>query len=338
LAALCGAPVDRPPFWFMRQAGRYLPEYRALRAEAGSFLDLCYDPKRAAEVTLQPVRRFSPDAAILFADILLLPEAMGQALRYAEGEGPVLEPVRHVAALTGLRIEGVHARLAPVYETLARVADALPEEVALIGFAGAPWTVATYMVEGGGSVDHRHVKRWAFADPDGFGALIDLLVEGTAEYLAAQARAGAEVLQLFDTWAGVLPAAEFERWCVRPTRAIVERLRADGIQVPVVGFPRGAGVGYRRYAEATGVDAVGCDASLPLEWIAEVLQPVVAVQGNLDPQLLVVGGAPMAAAAEAIREHLAPGRFVFNLGHGIVPETPPEHVAALAERIRGWSG
>jgi len=322
----------------MRQAGRYLPEYRALRAEAGSFLDLCYDPKRAAEVTLQPVRRFSPDAAILFADILLLPEAMGQALRYAEGEGPVLEPVRDVAALTGLRIEGVHARLAPVYETLARVADALPEEVALIGFAGAPWTVATYMVEGGGSVDHRHVKRWAFADPDGFGALIDLLVEGTAEYLAAQARAGAEVLQLFDTWAGVLPAAEFERWCVRPTRAIVERLRADGIQVPVVGFPRGAGVGYRRYAEATGVDAVGCDASLPLEWIAEVLQPVVAVQGNLDPQLLVVGGAPMAAAAEAIREHLAPGRFVFNLGHGIVPETPPEHVAALAERIRGWSG
>jgi uroporphyrinogen decarboxylase len=336
LATLAGRPVDRPPFWFMRQAGRYLPEYRALRAEAGSFLELCYDPARAAEATLQPVRRFGPDAAILFADILLLPEAMGQALRYAEGEGPILDPVRDRAALRALRPERIQARLAPVYETVARVAEALPEEVTLIGFAGAPWTVATYMVEGGGSVDHRHAKRWAFADPDGFGALIELLVGGTAEYLAAQARAGAEVLQLFDTWAGALPAAAFERWCVAPTRAIVERLRALGVKQPIIGFPRGAGVGYRRYAQAAGVDAVSCDASLPLDWMAEALQPTVTVQGNLDPQFLVVGGAPMLAAADAIRERLGGGRFVFNLGHGIVPETPPEHVAALAAHIRSW--
>lgn len=338
LATLAGEATDRPPFWFMRQAGRYLDEYRRLRAEAGSFLALCHDPRRAVEATLQPVRRFGPDAAILFADILLLPEAMGQPLEYAEGEGPRLEPIRDLAALRRLDLARIHRRLASVYETVALVKSELPAEVALIGFAGAPWTVATYMVEGGGSAEHRHAKRWAFGDPEGFGRLVELLVEGTVEYLAAQARAGAEVLQLFDTWAGVLPAAEFERWCVAPTRAIVDGLRQRGIAVPVIGFPRGAGIGYRYYAERSGVDAVSCDQTLPLAWIAEHLQSAIAVQGNLDPQYLVLGGTPMAAAAEAIFAGLGRGRFVFNLGHGIVPETPPEHVAALAAQIRGWAG
>jgi uroporphyrinogen decarboxylase len=338
LATLAGEATDRPPFWFMRQAGRYLAEYRRLRAEAGSFLGLCHDPARAAEATLQPVRRFGPDAAILFADILLLPEALGQRLDYAEGEGPRLEPIRDEAGLRRLDLARIHGRLAPVYETVALVRSALPAEVALIGFAGAPWTVATYMVEGGGSAEHRHIKRWAYGDPEGFARLIDLLVQGTIEYLAAQVRAGAEVLQLFDTWAGLLPAAEFERCCVAPTRAIVDGLRQRDIAVPVIGFPRGAGVGYRRYAETSGVDAVSCDQSLPPAWIAKTLQPTLTVQGNLDPQYLVLGGAPMAAAAETIFAALGRKRFVFNLGHGIVPDTPPEHVDALAAQIRGWAG
>jgi uroporphyrinogen decarboxylase len=336
LAALAGRAGERPPFWFMRQAGRYLEEYRQVRAAAGSFLELCYDPARATEVTLQPVRRFGVDAAILFADILLLPEAMGQPLSYVEGEGPRLEPIRDAAGLTQLRPERIQARLAPVYETVRRVAAALPAETALIGFAGAPWTVATYMVEGGGSADHRHAKRWAFADPEGFGRLIDLLVAGTVEYLAAQARAGAEALQLFDTWAGALPAAAFERWCLAPTRAIVERLRAEGVTVPIIGFPRGAGIGYRRYALETGVQAVSCDAGLPLNWIRDELQRHVAVQGNLDPQYLVLGGRAMEEAAACILDALGHGAFVFNLGHGIVPETSPAHVAALAEQIGRW--
>ncbi|MDP6708907.1 MAG: uroporphyrinogen decarboxylase [Alphaproteobacteria bacterium] len=338
LRVLAGLPVDRPPFWFMRQAGRYLGEYRRVRGEAGSFLELCYAPELAEEVTLQPIRRFHPDAAILFADILLVPEAMGQELAFREGEGPVLTPIRDVSALQALEPEGLHERLAPIYETVARLARSLPDDVALIGFAGAPWTVATYMVEGGGSPDQRLAKRWAFEDPAGFGRLIDLLVEATVAYLAAQVRAGAEVLQLFDTWSGSLPETAFARWCIEPTRRVVDGLRAAGIGVPIIGFPRGAGVGYRAFAERSGVDGVSFDSSLPLDWVQAELQPHVAVQGNLDPQVLVVGGEAMRREASRIMEQLAAGRFIFNLGHGIVPETPPEHVEALAEIVRGWRG
>jgi len=338
LRALAGERLQRPPFWLMRQAGRYLPEYRELRQQAGSFLELCYDPALATEVTLQPIRRFAMDAAILFADILLVPQAMGRTLAFREGEGPVLEPLRHREDIARLRPGAIHDTLAPVYETLRRLQAELPQAVTLIGFAGAPWTVATYMVEGGSSRDFANVKRWAFEDPDGFARLIDALIEATADYLAAQVTAGAEVVQLFDTWAGVLPERDFERWCVAPVRAIVERLRAVHPDVPVIGFPRGAGAGYAGYAAAAGVDAVGLDWTVPLAWARDVLQPQAAVQGNLDPRYLVVGGAAMEAEIERILAALAGGPFVFNLGHGIVPETPPENVARLAELVRGFAG
>ena len=336
LAALRGEEIDRPPFWLMRQAGRYLPEYRVLRTEAENFLTFCYTPDLAVEATLQPIRRFHPDAAILFADILLVPDALGQAVAFREGEGPVLEPVVGVADLGRLGMDGLHERLAPVYATVRLVAGALPADVALIGFAGAPWTVATYMVEGGTSRDHATIKRWAFADPDGFQQLIDLLETATIAYLKEQITAGAEVVQLFDTWAGVLPAALFRRWCLAPIQRIVAALGRDHPEVPVIGFPRGAGVLYGEFARQSGVAAVSLDSTVPLDWAWDNLQQISAVQGNLDPHLLVVGGRPMQAAIEEILTALAGGPFVFNLGHGIVPETPPGHVAELAEQVRAW--
>ena len=335
LRALAGDALVPPPIWLMRQAGRYLPEYRELRAQAGSFLELCYAPDLACEVTLQPIRRFAFDAAILFADILLVPDALGQDVRFVEGEGPVLEPIRSVGDLAALDRSRLHDGVAPVYETVARLAKALPDEVALIGFAGAPWTVATYMVEGGTSRDHAIVRRWAFSDPDGFGRLIDLLVDATADYLIAQVRAGAEVVQLFDTWAGSLPESGFERWCIAPAKAIVERLREACPGTPVIAFPRGAGAGYARFVAETGVDAVSLDASVPLAWAAQTLQPSATVQGNLDPLILVAGGDVMASEVARIRGMLERGPFVFNLGHGIVPDTPPEHVGELVRLVRG---
>lgn len=334
LRALAGEVLDTPPVWLMRQAGRYLPEYREVRSEAGSFLDLCYSPELAAEVTLQPIRRFGFDAAILFADILLVPDALGQVVRFREGEGPVLDPVRNDRDLKRLSLAGLHDTLAPVYETVARLAAALPESVTLIGFAGAPWTVATYMVEGGTSRDHAIVRKWALSDPDDFGRLIDMLVEATAAYLEAQVKAGAEVLQLFDTWAGVLPEPAFERCCVAPMRTLVSRLRQSCPGVPIIGFPRGAGAGYLRYVQETGVDGLSLDTTVPLGWAAETLQPRAMLQGNLDPMLLVAGGEAMAADVMRIRGALSGGPFTFNLGHGIVPETPPEHVGELVRLVR----
>ncbi|HUZ75422.1 MAG TPA: uroporphyrinogen decarboxylase [Stellaceae bacterium] len=318
----------------MRQAGRYLPEYRALRREVGSFLDLCYSPARAAEVTLQPVRRFGMDAAILFSDILVVPHALGRAVAFREGEGPVLEPLRNRAAAEALNGSGMIERLAPVYETATRVAAALPDETALIGFAGAPWTVATYMVEGGGSRDFAAVKRWAFADPDGFGVLIDRLVAATVDHLAAQIAAGADAVQLFDSWAGVLPEDAFRRYVIAPTRAIVAALHARHPGVKVIGFPRGAGLMYRAYVVETGVDAIGLDSTVPCAVARATLQPLATVQGNLDPLLLLVGGEAMAAAVAAIRASFSGGPFVFNLGHGVLPDTPVEHVAQLAALLR----
>jgi uroporphyrinogen decarboxylase len=334
LKALGGIPDDTPPVWLMRQAGRYLPEYRKVRAEAGSFLDLCYDPEKATEVTLQPVRRFAMDAAILFSDILVVPDGMGQKVAFREGEGPVLEPVRNAAGIEKLKAEAVVERLAPVYATVARVAAALPEEVALIGFAGAPWTVASYMVEGGSSKDFREIKGLAYRDEAAFDDLIAKLVTATVAHLAAQVEAGAEVVQLFDTWAGILPEDGFKRWCIEPTKQIVAGLRMQAPDVPVIGFPRGAAFNTERYIAETGVDAVGLDTTVPLE-VAARLQARCAVQGNLDPILVVEGGPPMEQAARAILGALKGGPFVFNLGHGVLPQTPPEHVARLLQVVRG---
>lgn len=334
LRALAGERQDVPPVWLMRQAGRYLPEYRALRAEAGSFLDLCYNPVRAAEVTLQPIRRFGFDAAILFADILLIPQALGQDLRFAEGEGPVLAPVRDGKALAALSLDGLHAHLEPIYETVSRVSEALDEDTALIGFAGSPWTVATYMVEGGGSRNFENAKVWAFRDPVGFDALIDLIVESTIAYLSRQIDAGADVVQLFDTWAGVLPETAFARWSIEPTRRIVDALRARYPTVPVIGFPRGAGVALADYAARTGVQGLGLDSSVPLGWAKQSLQGQCAVQGNLDPLMLVAGGDAMINEVHRIVSTLNGGPFIFNLGHGILPHTPPKHVGDLVAAVR----
>jgi uroporphyrinogen decarboxylase len=334
LRALGGAPSETPPVWLMRQAGRYLPEYREIRANAGSFLDLCYDPEKAAEVTLQPVRRYAMDAAILFSDILVVPDAMGQDVAFREGEGPVLEPVRDAAGVEALDPMGVAGRLAPVYATVERVAAALPGDVTLIGFAGAPWTVATYMVEGGSSKDFREVKGLAYRDDGVFAELIDRLVTATVAHLLAQIDAGAEVIQVFDTWAGILPETAFERWCVQPTKTIVAAVREKAPGVPVIGFPRGAAFNTERYIAETGIDGVGLDTAVPLD-VAARLQSRCAVQGNLDPILLVEGGAPMETAARSILGALKGGPFIFNLGHGVLPQTPPEHVAQLLQVVRG---
>lgn len=332
LRALAGEVLARPPFWLMRQAGRYLPEYRAVRASVPGFLDLCLSPKLAAEVTLQPIRRFDMDAAIVFSDILMIPHGLGQLVAFREG--PVLEPVRTAADIGGLTLAGFSQRLEPVYETLRLVRVELPMTCGLIGFAGSPWTVATYMVEGKTSRDFAAVKSWAFTNGQEFQSLIDLLVEATARHLIAQAGAGADALQLFDTWAGVLPESFARRFVLAPTRAIVARVKEACPGVPIIGFPRGLGALYRDYALETGVDAVSLDTSVPIGWAAREIQAHCCVQGNLDPQVLVAGGETMRNETLRIVAGFADGPFVFNLGHGILPETPPEHVAELARLLR----
>jgi len=334
LRSLAGEIAARPPLWLMRQAGRYLPEYRAVRAKVPGFLDLCYTPDLAVEVTLQPIRRYVLDAAIIFSDILVVPDALGQPVAFREGEGPVLEPVRSAADVARLRPEHIHDRLAPVYETVRRVALALPNEVALIGFAGAPWTVATYMVEGGTSRGFQNVQLWAYRDPTGFAKLIDCLVESTIAYLSAQVSAGAEIIQLFDSWAGVLPEPGFKRWVVEPTRRIVDALREQYPALPIIGFPRGAGLLYSDYFVETKVTAIGLDTTVPLGFASDQLQQIGPVQGNLDPLLVVAGGAAMTATTREIVTAFSKRPFIFNLGHGIVPETPPEHVERLVALVR----
>jgi uroporphyrinogen decarboxylase len=309
----------------MRQAGRYLPEYREVRAKAGDFVTLCLTPDLAAEVTLQPIRRFGMDAAILFSDILLVPRALGQRLSF-ENDGPKLEPVSDITSLG----TSDRAMLDPVAEAVRRVRAELPDETTLIGFAGAPWTVATYMVEGGSSRDFHRVKAWSYRDPVGFAALIERITAATFGFLSLQVEAGVEVLQLFDSWAGALSPAGFERWVIAPTKHLVAALKVQFPQVPIIGFPRGAGLLYERYAAETGVDAVSLDTSVPAEFARDRLQRGGAVQGNLDPILLLVGGDAMQRAVTTLRETLGGGPYVFNLGHGILPETPPEHVAELA--------
>ena len=335
LRVLAGESLAQPPIWLMRQAGRYLPEYRKVRAEAGSFLDLCYNPRLAVEVTMQPIRRFGFDAAILFSDILVVPHGLGQDVWFVENEGPKLAPIRDAGSLKVLDISGMAARLAPVYQAVSDLTAALPQDVTLIGFSGAPWTVATYMVEGGNSRDFAATKGWGFADPAGFGSLIDLLSEAISQHLCAQIEAGAEVVQLFDSWAGVLPDTAFRRWIIEPTRRIVDSVRRRFPDIPVIGFPRGAGLYYSEYAAMTGVTAVSLDTTVPTGWAASSLQGKLPVQGNLDPMLLLEGGQPMKDGISHILDDLGHGPFIFNLGHGIIKETPPAHVEQLIGLIRG---
>ncbi len=332
LRVLSGETLDPPPIWLMRQAGRYLPEYRALRAKSGSFLEFCYDPAAAAEATLQPIRRFGLDAAILFSDILVVADGLGAKVAFREGEGPVLEPV-DARGLAALSLDRVRPHLAPVYETVRRVRAALEPECALIGFAGAPWTVACYMAEGGGSRDFAAPKSWMWRDPAGFGALIDLLVEATIEHLSAQIEAGADCVQIFDSWAGILPDAEFRAYVMAPTERIARGLKQRHRDARIIGFPRGAGTMLAEYARESGVDAVGLDYTVPLD-AARTVQQIRPVQGNLDPVLLLAGGPAMQARVREIRKAFAGRPHIFNLGHGVLPPTPPEHVAALVAAVR----
>ncbi len=338
IRALKGEKLERPPIWLMRQAGRYLPEYREVRAKAGSFLDLCYNPELATEVTLQPIRRFGFDAAILFSDILVVADALGQNVGFEEGRGPVLEALKDGKDLARLSINRFHERLEPVYETVGRIHQALPKETALIGFAGAPWTVASYMIEGGSSRDFAKAKSWMYGRPQDFGALIALLVEATSQYLVRQIEAGAEVLQLFDSWAGALSHNDMRLTCLEPMRQIVANVRKVHPEVPIILFPRGVGAGYLDFADAKACDGLGLDQSVPLAWARDHLQSRLAVQGNLDPQVLVAGGRALRAGIAHVLNRLGKGPFVFNLGHGIVPETPPEHVAELVKLVREGQG
>ena len=318
----------------MRQAGRYLPEYRDLRSKAKSFLDFCYTPEMATEATMQPVRRFALDAAILFSDILVVPDALGVEVGFSTGHGPRLTPITSNEAVAALQPGAVEEQLAPVYETVKRVRAALPENIALIGFAGAPWTVATYMVEGGGSKDFATVKRWALGAAEEFSALIEVLTEATIGHLLAQIRAGADVVQIFDSWAGALPADAIRRWCIAPMRVIVIALRALHPEVPIIGFPRGIGAMLGDYVYETGVSAVGLDSGMGLAWAVDTVGDHCVIQGNLDPVYLLAGGEAMRAAADRVLAAVGDKPHVFNLGHGVLPPTPPENVAELIEIVR----
>ena len=331
---LDGECLSPPPMWLMRQAGRYLPEYRALRAQAGSFLDLCFDPDLATRVTLQPIERFGFDAAILFSDILVIPHALGQTVRFVEGEGPRLEPLDETS-IPKLDDWSVVERLAPVLETVAQVRSRLAPDKTLIGFCGAPWTVATYMIAGKGTPDQAPTRLFAARQPVAFQRLIDRLVDASSEYLIAQLRAGADVVQIFDSWAGVLGDEAFERWCLAPTAEIVRRVKAAEPDARIIGFPKGIGLRLERFVEASGVDGVSIDWTTPLAFARDRLQPHVAVQGNLDPMVLIAGGDALDRAVERILATLGRGRFIFNLGHGILPETPVANVARLVELVQG---
>jgi uroporphyrinogen decarboxylase len=333
LGVLRGERLATPPIWLMRQAGRYLPEYRALRAEKGGFLALATDPEAAAEVTMQPIRRFGFDGAILFSDILMVPWALGQDLTFGAGEGPRLTPPLVDAALGSLtRVPG---RLEPVYATVARVAGALPAETTFLGFAGSPWTVATYMVNGSGSKDQGETRAFAYADEDAFGAIVGAIVDLTVEYLARQIEAGVEAVQLFDSWAGSLSPEQFERWVIAPNAAIVRGVRERCPGVPIIGFPKGAGGKLPAYAEGTGVDAIGLDETVDPAWADRELPKGMPVQGNLDPLALMAGGAVLERGVARVLDAFGERPHVFNLGHGIGQFTPIAHVEALLARVRG---
>ena len=332
---LAGEALSPPPMWLMRQAGRYLPEYREVRASVSGFLELCYTPALAAEVTLQPIRRYGFDAAILFSDILVVPDALGQGVRFVEGEGPRLDAITSAAGLTRLDPSATGGKFGRVYDTVARLRQDLPRETALIGFCGAPWTVATYMVGGQGSSDQAAARTLAYRDPETFARLSGIVTDASVEYLDGQVRAGADVLQIFDSWAGNLPDDEFDKWVVAPTRRIVAELKRRHPGTPIIGFPRGAGADAERYVRQTGVEGLGCDTAMPLrEMRALANRGRVAVQGNLDPLLLAAGGPQLDARVRETLQMMRGAPFIFNLGHGIVPHTPPENVARLVELVR----
>ena len=334
LDTLRGANGSQRPVWLMRQAGRYLPEYRALRAQKGGFLALVYDSEAAAEITLQPIRRFGFDGAILFSDILIVPYAMGQDLEFLTGEGPRLSPRLVDHALNALA--AVPERLSPIYETVSRVKAGLGSGRTLLGFAGSPWTVATYMVAGEGSRDQHETRAMAYRDPEAFQAIVDAIVGVTVEYLAGQVNAGAEAVQLFDSWAGSLAPAEFERWVIAPNAAIVKALKLRSPDLPIMGFPKGAGEKLPAYARETRVDAIALDETIDPLWAAQALPAGMPVQGNIDPLLLLAGGSELERQALRILDAFADRPHVFNLGHGIGQHTPVEHVEALLGVVRGW--
>ena len=336
LRALAGDTLPTPPIWMMRQAGRYLPEYRATRAQAGDFLKLCYNPDLAAEVTLQPIRRFGFDAAILFADILLLPQALGPQLWFETGEGPRMETTTSMAQVRGLHPTGdIHDTLAPIYETVRILSRELPRETTLIGFAGAPWTVATYMIAGQGSKDQAAAHAFKDTDRAAFTALIDKITEATIEYLSAQVQAGAEVIKLFDSWAGSLKGADFTDFAVRPTARIIAALKQRHPGLPIIAFPREAGPGYIGFAKATGADCVAIDNSVSPEWAAENVQKDGCVQGNLAPEHMVTGGQALIAATRHVVKAFSGGPHIFNLGHGITPDANPDNVKLMIDTVRG---
>jgi uroporphyrinogen decarboxylase len=332
LTVLRGEKADKTPIWLMRQAGRYLPEYRALRADKGGFLNLVYDSDAAAEITLQPIRRFGFDGAILFSDILIVPYALGQDLRFEAGEGPRLSPPLVDAALEGLR--AVPERLEPIYRTVEKVKASLPSETTFLGFAGSPWTVATYMVAGQGSKEQAEARRYAYRDPAAFAEIVDAIAGMTVDYLSGQVEAGVEAVQLFDSWAGSLSPAQFEQWVIAPNAAIVSAFKARHPDVPVIGFPKGAGGKLAAYARETGVDAIGLDETVNPVWAAANLPEHLPVQGNLDPLTLIAGGEALESAVTRIVSAFEGRPHIFNLGHGILQDTPIEHVEHLLRLVR----
>jgi uroporphyrinogen decarboxylase len=334
LDVLSGVRPERPPVWLMRQAGRYLPEYRQVRATAKNFIDFCLTPEKAADVTLQPIERFGFDAAILFADILLVPMALGRRVWFETGEGPKLDPLS-VADVDDLEVGDVEGILGPVGETVSILSKRLPGQTTLIGFAGSPWTVATYMIEGGGSKDRWNARRMYWQHPEAMAKLLDQLADATIRYLVMQAKAGAEVLKLFDSWAEGMPPQMFADCVIRPTKRIVDGLRAAGITVPIIGFPKGAGLSYSVYAQQTGVTALALDHGLDAGWAVKNLPDGMPLQGQLDPAVLGAGGAALDAETDRIISAFEGRPHIFNLGHGITPDVPIEHVHQLVERIRG---
>jgi uroporphyrinogen decarboxylase len=331
---LAGKSQTVPPIWLMRQAGRYLPEYRALRQKIGNFLDLCLDPKLAAEVTLQPIRRFGFDAAILFSDILVVPYALGQNVAFTATDGPRLDAIDDAEGLHKLRSELDHERLTPVYETIVRVRSQLSPNVALLGFCGAPWTLATYMIAGAGTPDQIPAREFAYRAPALFAELLDILVDASAAYLIRQFEAGVDAVQIFDSWAGILPDDEFDRCCIQPCARIIAAVHARIPTARFIGFPRGAGSRLQRYIDAVPVDAVGLDWTVDLAFARDALQRRKPVQGNLDPVVLLVGGHSLDRSIDRIMENFKAGPFIFNLGHGVLPDTPVAHVEQLVARVR----
>ena len=336
MAVLDGETISPPPIWLMRQAGRYLPEYRETRKKAGSFLDLCYSPDYAVEVTLQPIRRYAFDAAILFSDILVVPDGLKRNVRFLEGHGPQLDPI-DAEGIRSLTPDGVLAHLAPVFETVRRLRAELPSETTLLGFCGAPWTVATYMIAGHGTPDQAPARLFAYRHRVEFLRLLDLLADISAGYLIAQIDAGADAVQIFDSWAGVLGEDEFRDFAIAPVRRIIDAVRAARPQAKIIAFAKGAGYQLKTYRQATGADAIGLDWSVPLEFAVE-LQKDGPVQGNLDPMRVVAGGEALSTGVERILDRLGQGPLIFNLGHGITPDANPEHVTALVRQVRSHKG